>query len=230
MSNSLIIALVEDHERIRVSTAVFLRKHGHVVFELECVEEMDEVVGGAQVDLFILDLNLPGEDGLDFTSRLRSIHPHVGVIIMTARGGTDHIARGYQNGADIYLVKPVASEVLIGAIESIRRRIITWHQKNGEMFNLELASLTLEGPIGKVLLNQAEAAVLVGLMRSPQRTLDIYQVSTLMGQSGFGFNQASLVVRIVRLRKKLISVGADSNSIKTQRAMGYQLRITIEIT
>ena len=223
MSASLNIALVEDHEKIRVSTAAFLRKQGHHVYELECAEDMESVVGGNQIDLFILDLNLPGEDGLDFAARLRIIQPQVGIIMMSARGHSDHIAKGYQGGADVYLVKPVTAEILLGAIESVRRRLSIHAQNQIEVFRLDLGSLTLTGPSGKVLLNQSEAATLAGLIRAPKRILDIYQVSRLMGQTEEGFNQSSIVVRIVRLRKKLMSVGADHGCIKTHRMSGYQL-------
>ena len=229
MPAPLSIALVEDHEKVRASTAAFLRKHGHHVFELECAEDLETVVAGALVHLFILDLNLPGEDGLAFANRLRKIQPHVGIIMMTARASPDHIARGYQEGADVYLVKPVVPEILLGAIESIRRRLSLAPLNDEGAFRLEVSSLSLFGPAGRVGLNQAELAVLVGLMRSPKRTLDIYQVSELMGQTEETFSQASIVVRIVRLRKKIMAVGAARSCIKTQKPSGYQLCIAIEI-
>lgn len=229
MSAALSIAIVEDHERVRVSTANFLRKHGHRVFELACAEDMDVVVGGASVDLFILDLNLPGEDGLAFTRRIKSIHPAVGILILTARGSSDHIARGYQEGADIYLVKPVTPEILLGAIESIRRRLPSHQAEVSASFVLNLSALTVSGPLGRVQLNPAEASVLSGLIRSPEHTLDIFQVSEFMGQSEKGFNQASIVVRIVRLRKKLVSVGAERNCIQPQRLQGYRLCLMMQI-
>lgn len=99
MSPPLSIALVEDHERLRRGTARFLRAQGYHVFELECAEDMDEVVGGAVVHLYLIDLNLPGEDGLRFAQRLRDTHPHVGILLLTVRGGADHVAAGYHGGA-----------------------------------------------------------------------------------------------------------------------------------
>ena len=95
--------------------------------------------------------------------------------------------------------------------------------------NSPMATLLLHGPLGKVSLNPAEAALLVGLLRSPKRMLDVYQISALMGQKEEAFNQASLVVRIVRLRKKLIEIGAERDCIKPQRMAGYQLCIPLEI-
>jgi DNA-binding response OmpR family regulator len=229
MPYALSIALIEDHDRLREATADLLRKSGHHVFALEAVEDVDAVVGGAMVHLFILDLNLPGEDGLSFARRLRAIQPHVGIIMVTARGSSPHIAKGYQEGADVYLVKPVSPEILLGAIASIQRRLTDIPVRESGLMQLDLSLLKLTGPSGQSALNQAEAALLAGLMRSPLRTLDIYQVSQLMGQPPEGFNKASLEVRIVRLRKKMIEAGAEPGCIKPQRLLGYQLCVSIEI-
>lgn len=229
MPSALNIALVEDHEKVRNLTARFLRGLGHHVLELECAEDMEEVVGGTPIHLFIVDLNLPGEDGLSFAGRLRSIQPQVGIIMMTARGSSDHMARGYRQGADIYLVKPISPEVLSAAIDSVQRRLSNMSTDSMALFHLDTTALLLQGPLGKVSLNPAEAALLVGLLRSPTRMLDVYQISALMGQKEETFNQASLVVRIVRLRKKLIGIGAERDCIKPQRMAGYQLCIPLEI-
>ena len=229
MSPALSIALVEDHDRLREATAGLLRRNGHHVFELEAAEDLEGVVGGALVHLFILDLNLPSEDGLAFARRLREIQPHVGIIMVTARGSSQHIAKGYQEGADVYLVKPVNPEILLGAIASIQRRLTEIPERGTGLLQLDLSLLRLTGPSGEIGLTPAEAAVLAGLIRSPLRTLDIYQLSQLMGQSPEGFKKASLEVRIVRLRKKLVEAGAEPGCIKPQRLLGYQLCVPIEI-
>jgi DNA-binding response OmpR family regulator len=229
MASPLSIALIEDHDRLREAMANLLRSHAHHVFELDAVEDIDTVIGGALVHLFILDLNLPGEDGLAFARRLREIQPDVGIIMMTARGSSQHIAQGYEAGADVYFVKPVSPEMLLGAIASIQRRLPHNPERQKGAFRLDMSSLRLTGPQGTVELNQAEAALLAGLMRSPQRTLEIDQISRVMGQPPNGLNKASLEVRVVRLRKKLVTVGAESGAIKPQRLQGYQLCVSIEI-
>lgn len=205
-----------------------LEKAGHQVFELACAEDLDTVVAGQSVQLFIIDLNLPGEDGLQFARRLRLIHPGVGVIMLTARGSAEHIAEGYRSGADIYLVKPVSPNMLLAAVESIQRRLsIPFY--GSTPFRLHAVTLELQGPNGRVILNQAEAAVLTGLVRAPDRILDAYQISLLLGQSEASFNRASLEVRISHIRKKLIQVGAASTCIKSRRLEGYQLCIELEV-
>lgn len=228
MSTPLSIALIEDHETLRVMTAEYLRMQGHFVFEMESAEDMEEVVGGETIHLFILDLNLPGEDGLAFAGRLRETQPDVGIIMLTARGSAEHIADGYRGGADVYLVKPVNPNMLLASIESVTRRLPI-QQRSLTAFRLDVVSLCLEGPKGKVNLNQAEAAVLVGLVRSPHRRLDHFKISELMGQTEGNFRQQSIEVRITRLRKKIFSVGGNMGCIKNQRLVGYQLCIALEV-
>lgn len=228
MPTSLNIALIEDHESLRKLTARMLEKAGHQVFELACAEDLDTVVAGQSVQLFIIDLNLPGEDGLQFARRLRLIHPGVGVIMLTARGSAEHIAEGYRSGADIYLVKPVSPNMLLAAVESIQRRLSVPFYDSSP-FRLHAVTLALDGPGGSVRVNQAEAAVLIGLVRAPSRILDVYQISSLLGQSEANFNRASLEVRISHIRKKLVQVGAEPTCIKSRRLEGYQLCISLEV-
>jgi len=228
MSPPLSIALVEDHERLRVATAQLLRAQGHHVYELECAEDMDTVVGGDLVHLYLIDLNLPGEDGLHLAQRLRQTHPQAGLIMLTARGRAEHMSAGYQSGADVYLVKPVSPTVLLAAIAAVRRRLPGLAPATSG-YRLDRSSLRLQGPVDTVELNTAEAAVLAGLMRSPHRSLDNFQISTLMGQAEDQYNKASIEIRLVRLRKKLIAVGADPGCLQAQRGVGYQLCIAIDL-
>jgi len=228
MSPPLSIALIEDHERLRVATAQLLRAQGHHVYELECAEDMDTVVGGDLVHLYLIDLNLPGEDGLHLAQRLRQTHPKAGLIMLTARGGAEHMSAGYQSGADVYLVKPVSPTVLLAAIAAVRRRLPGLAPATSG-YRLDRSSLRLQGPVDTVELNTAEAAVLAGLMRSPHRSLDNFQISTLMGQAEDQYNKASIEIRLVRLRKKLITVGADPGCLQAQRGVGYQLCIAIDL-
>lgn len=228
MPSSLTIALIEDHESLRAVTASFLRKQGYRVFELETAEDMDDVVGGETIDLYLIDLNLPGEDGLLFAKRIRKVQPRAGIIMLTARGNPTHISDGYRSGADIYLVKPVVPDMLLAAIESVERRIPNSHERQQKII-LSMAFLSLSGPEGTAGLNSSEAALLAGFARSTNHRLDLSQVSKLLGQRKDEVNQASIEVRITRLRKKIIAVSGNRGSIRNLRHIGYQLCIQLEI-
>ena len=105
-SPSLNIVLVEDHDLLRTVTQSVLTQAGHNVLALSCAEEVDEALSGMSPDLYILDLNLPGEDGISLARRIRHSHPRVGIIMTTVRSEIADRLDGYESGADIYLPKP----------------------------------------------------------------------------------------------------------------------------
>ena len=98
MSHPQGIALIEDHERLRVATAQLLRTQGHQAYELEFAGDKDALVGGDLVHLYLMDLNLPSEDGLHLAQRVRQTHPQARLIMPTARGGAGHMSAGFQSG------------------------------------------------------------------------------------------------------------------------------------
>ncbi|MGA1728205.1 MAG: response regulator transcription factor, partial [Burkholderiaceae bacterium] len=103
---SLNIVLVEDHDLLRTVTESVLKEAGHNILALGCAEEVDEALSGMNPDLYILDLNLPGEDGISLARRIRRSHPRVGIIMTTVRSEVTDRLDGYESGADIYLPKP----------------------------------------------------------------------------------------------------------------------------
>lgn len=222
MDSSLNIVLVEDHAALRKVAAQMLRQEGYRVTELSCAEDLDDEVGGQRVDIFILDLNLPGESGISLARRLRSVQPGVGIIMMTARDQPKDMEEGLVTGADQYLVKPVSVPVLLAAIGALARRLQAETQVNS-CLHLEQSRLFLHGPAGEVHLSATEAALLIGLARAPGQRLALFQVGELMGQGEDEFNKASIEVRMARLRKKLIGVGAENDCLKALRNEGYQL-------
>ena len=120
---SLNIVLVEDHDLLRTVTESVLKEAGHQVLALTCAEEVDEALSFMNPDLYILDLNLPGEDGLTLSRRIRKSHPRVGIIMTTARTDISDRLDGYESGADIYLPKPTDPSELLAAAVALARRL-----------------------------------------------------------------------------------------------------------
>lgn len=226
MVTALRIVLVEDHDALREVTAVVLREAGHHVTALGCAEDLTELPPGGTVDIFILDLNLPGEDGISLAQRLRESQPLVGIIMTTARSAGEQIASGYAHGADMYLVKPITPQTLLAAVESLARRL-----RPVGTAGLQLAShtLTLSGPAGTATLLPIEATLLIEFARAPQRRLETWQIAEWLNQPGEGASKTAVEVRLSRLRKKLIDCGASANCIRSVRAIGYQLYDPIQI-
>jgi DNA-binding response OmpR family regulator len=222
MPAPLNIALIEDHESLRATTEIVLTQQGYRVFAMACAEDLDETVGGKHIDIFIVDLNLPGEDGISLSLRLRKAQPNAGIIMVTARSSSEDLENGFDSGADIYLVKPVATTTLIASIRSLVRRLSPKVPGDGP-FSLDSKSHLLTGPMGVVHISHVEQAILISLARAPDNLLETFQLLALLGQTEDDFNKTSLEVRITRIRKKLIAIGAEPKSIQSVRLVGYQL-------
>ena len=103
MDARLNVVVVEDHAVLRKVTAELLRQEGHHVTALACAEDLEDQAGAPHADLFIIDINLPGEDGLSLAARLRAVHPELGIIMLTGRDQPQGMTAGYRTGADQHL-------------------------------------------------------------------------------------------------------------------------------
>lgn len=220
------IAVVEDHHDLRDAMVDALRSRGHTVHGLDSAEAYIEWPGQAEV--LVLDLNLPGEDGLHLAQRLRQSHPRLGLIMVTARGMPSERVAGYEAGADIYLIKPVALEELCGAVASLQRRLHADHTPLGVRLNA--AVLQLESP-GRpaVPLSAPQATLLTAFCRAPEQRLESWQIIDLLGQADARDPKAATELQLVRLRKKLSAAGVDGPTIQAIRGWGYQLAIKLSL-
>ena len=230
MAAQLNIVLVEDHDSLREITVDVLRQHGHQVTGLACAEEVDETAGSRPADLYIIDLNLPGEDGIHLAQRIRKVNTHVGIIMVTARSQLQDKLNGYASGADIYLPKPVAAVELLAAIQALERRLKTETAVPDNSLMLDLHRLLLTGPTAEAELTNSEATLLGALAQAPGHRLDNWQLAEILNQDMESFSKSSLEVRIVRLRKKIIQVGGSKGAIKSIRLQGYQLCLPLRIS
>ena len=228
MDTRLNIVLVEDHGALRRATAHLLRQEGHRVTALSCAEELEDVTATSGADLFILDLNLPGESGLSLARRLRSAHPDLGIIMLTGRDQPEDMTAGFGQGADQYLIKPIEPRTLLAAIEALTRRIKPSAQ-TGHPLTVDRTTQILNGPGNATRLTASEIDLLTALNRAPGQRLEHFQVAEFLGQQEDNYNKASLEVRLTRLRKKLIEAGAQTDCLKAIRNEGYQLCVPLEI-
>jgi two-component system phosphate regulon response regulator OmpR len=103
MSQDFTIAIVEDHESLREMMVNHFKKENFKVFGGSMAEELDEYFKKNRADLLILDVNLPGEDGLSIAKRYRQAYPSINIIILTVRTEAKDKILGYGTGADLYL-------------------------------------------------------------------------------------------------------------------------------
>jgi DNA-binding response OmpR family regulator len=230
MAAHLSIVLVEDNDDLRELTTDALRDEGHRVVALSCAEELEDQARGVAADVFLIDLNLPGEDGFSLSRRIRQVHPLVGIIIISARSDLQDKVVGYDSGADWYLPKPVPFAELSAALKSFARRrqaqqVDTVMPSGG----LRLQQRALHGPVGSVRLTLAEENLLTALARAPSGRLENWQLLELFGLENADVSKTSLEVRITRLRKKLSQVGTQRQCLESIRGIGYQLNVPVQV-
>jgi DNA-binding response OmpR family regulator len=230
MAPHLSIVLVEDNDDLRELTADALRGEGHRVVALGCAEELEDHAAGAAADVFLIDLNLPGEDGFSLSRRIRQVHPLVGIIIISARSDLQDKIIGYDSGADWYLPKPVPFGELSAALKSFaRRRQAQQFETVTPAGSLRLQQRELQGPAGSVRLTPAEETLLTAFARAPSGRLESWQLLELFGMDSADVSKTSLEVRITRLRKKLSQVGTQGLCLESIRGIGYQLNVPVQV-
>ena len=219
---ALKILVVEDNNDLRAATLAFLQAQGHYVRGVPSAEEINDVAGGFSPDIYVIDLNLPEEDGLSLTKRLRKLHPSVGIVITTARAQIGEKVLGYESGADLYLTKPIHPQELIAGISSLSYRLKI---KDASTTGLELSlgSLVLRGPLNTIDLTSAEATLLAELVRAPGQTLERWQLLEIFDKQDAEISNSGIEMRVSRLRKKLEATGVAAPHIKSLHKVGYAL-------
>lgn len=232
-NQALRIAIVEDNDDLRESLMEVLQAAGQKVTGFACAEELDGAPAACVFDLVLLDLNLPGEDGLSLAARLRHVQPGLRVIMMTTRTGLDDRIRGYDAGADLYLPKPIAEDELLAAVRAIGRQIHADEQKADECadcrLRLDLKTSQVLGAKGVAFLNPIDLTLLSALARAPGQKLEYWQLIEATGQEVNEDTKANLSVRMTRLRTKLIQTGCSTSVLKANRSSGYQLCVRLKM-
>jgi DNA-binding response OmpR family regulator len=220
------ILVVEDNDEFRHTLLDILSRDGHRVSGVDCAEAVAEQ--SASFELVLIDLNLPGEDGLALARRLRRAQPNIGIIMVTARQLPGERVDGYASGADLYLPKPVDLNELRAAIVALSRRLNPEHTEQALWLNPK--ALRLEGLDGtSVDLSAAQTRLLQAFARAAEQRLENWQLIELLEQHSAHDPKAALELQIVRLRKKLTEAGAPSGSIKAIRNWGYALSVALRL-
>jgi len=226
MSSNLSIAVLEDHDFLRVSTVNLLRERGYRAEGYFCAEDLVEDNITIQPDLYIIDLNLPGEDGLSLAKRIRTTRAEVGIVMVTARAHIQDKVQGYASGADIYLPKPVDPDELLAVVERFSHKVMQDKAVSGDAF-FSYSKLLLEKGTQQVHLTQSEANLLNAFLIAPAQILERWQVMDVMAVKGESISDASMEVRIGTLRKKFTSLGVTTPSIQSIRKLGYRLCLAL---
>lgn len=228
----LTVAIVEDDRLLREEMAIHLGGQGMLVHAVNSASALDDLTARARIDVFVIDLNLPGEGGLSLCGRLRMSMPQAGIVICTGRSSlVDRIAAYKQGGADIFLAKPVSPDELVLVIESLGRRLQV--STSTEAWLLSLRDRSLQAPHGgpPIALTNREKTLLVGLVQATNHTLTSGVLCDIFGQheDEQTISKHSLEELVARLRKKFKSAQQEgaAPAIKSVWGVGYQLCIPV---
>jgi two-component system phosphate regulon response regulator PhoB len=221
------ILVVEDEEDILELVRYNLAREGYQVFCVTTGEEALKIAGSEPLDLIVLDLMLPGIDGLEVAKRLKndSKTQDILIIMLTAKGEEADIVTGLELGADDYIPKPFSPRILIARIRAILRRktktalmddtsVIQIH---GLKIHPGMRDVSINGE--SVKLTYTEFQVLYFLASRPGWVFTRYQIVDAVRGDDYPVTDRSVDVQIVGLRKKLGSFG---KYIETVRGVGYR--------
>lgn len=220
------VLLVEDSARLAASIRDYLERHHYEVFVegdgLAVAERFDRL----KPDLVILDLMLPGKDGLTICRELRR-HDRIPILMLTAKGENIDQVLGLEMGADDYVVKPVEPRVLLARIEALLRRVRSAPQEVREA-KLNAGRLAIDGARRAATIDARSVELTTGdfdilwLLASRQGSVvtrdEILRVVRGIDYDGL---DRSIDARICRLRRKLQEAGGAESMIKTVRLRGY---------
>jgi DNA-binding response OmpR family regulator len=219
------ILLAEDEKKVANHVRNALRQHG---FSVEVVHRGDEALEMAQssnYDAIILDVMMPGRDGLSVLRVLRERRVMAPVMLLTARGEISERVEGLRLGADDYLAKPFALEELVARVEALTRRASGGGLTMLQVGDLTLNLVTREALRGgrRIELHAREFALLQYLLRSAGRVLTRAQIIERVWDYHFDTGTNVVDVYVQRLRRK-IDDDFEPKLLHTVRGVGYVLR------
>lgn len=223
---SVRILVVDDEPAVRVALSRILAGAGfEVLSAADGPGALDQVVSEAP-DAVILDVLMPGMDGLEVCRKLREIDGDIPVLMLTARDAVEDRVTGLDAGADDYLVKPFALEELLARIRALLRRAVPEPDAGPLHFDdlkLDRSKQQVWRGERALQLTRTEFALLELFMSNPDKVLTRSAIFESVWGYDFGYASNSLEVYIGHLRKKT-EAGGESRLIHTVRGVGYALR------
>lgn len=219
------ILVVDDEEDIRELVELNLRREGYHILTCETGEQALQRVASKAPDVVVLDLMLPGIDGLEVCKRIKADPKtqQIAVVMLTAKGEEADIVTGLELGADDYVTKPFSGKVLVARVRRLLRK---QRDEGDERAMVKVHDLTIDPSRHEVLvcdrvvpLTLTEFNILQTLARRPGRVFTRYQIVDSIHGDDYLVTDRAVDVQIVSLRKKL---GPAAKYIETVRGVGYR--------
>lgn len=220
------ILIVDDDDALRDEMAHYLADHGFSVHDARNAAEARKALESTPIDVVVLDVMLPGEDGLSICQKLSSSSGPAVLMVSAMADSVDRIV-GLELGADDYLAKPIVPRELLARVRALLRR----RDKTGAPgvayafagFHFDLLRRELRAPDGDVLmLTPGELSLLGVFLDNPRRVISREELLTLTRGDRYSVVDRAIDVQISRLRRKL-NAKANDDVIRTHRGVGYIL-------
>lgn len=226
------ILVLDDDPELRNLLSAYLGSRGYTVRQAVDATHLDRLIARESFDVLVLDVMMPGEDGLSVCKRLRLEGETIPIVMLTARGETVDRIVGLEMGADDYLPKPFEPRELLARIQAMMRRqgLLGAHYRQhsdsvvqfGE-YRLDAASRTLFKSDRQIVLGSIEYDLLQVLAANLGRALSRERLIELAYGKGAEINDRSVDVQVLRLRRLLEEDPSHPSYIVTVRGKGYML-------
>ena len=223
------LLIVDDDERIRTLLQKFLMRNGFLVTAARDAAHARRILSGLDFDLIVLDVMMPGEDGIAFTRSLREENA-VPILLLTAKGDTDNRIDGLEAGADDYLPKPFEPKELLLRINAILRRMPEPHVDEASPKVLTLGPIRYDMERGEmwqgedlVRLTATEMQLMKIFSAKPGEAISRAKLVEDLGRDRGQAQERAVDVQITRLRRKIESNPKQPRYLQTVRGAGYML-------
>lgn len=222
MESKLRIIIVEDEEELRnVLVAIFSRL-GHDVRGAGDGASLDLALSDYPTDMLVLDLNLPGEDGIEIAQRVRRTH-QCGIVMTTDRGQVQERVSGFERGADLYFVKPIDPLELHAALLNLGQRLMPSLSPGKSAWHFDPQLSALQTPRGiNVNLTARESIVMQLLLAVPGKTVRRSDIILALGHPDDEYGGKRVETLLSRLRAKTRHLDPEADlPIRARHGMGY---------
>ncbi|MGC1407812.1 MAG: response regulator transcription factor [Acetobacteraceae bacterium] len=228
MAEDAHILVVDDDARLRALLSRYLAGEGFRVTTAETATEARDKLRFMHPDMLVLDVMMPGENGLTLTESLRrEQRSEMPVLLLTARGAPEDRIAGFEAGADDYLGKPFEPRELVLRIRALLRRAPAQPETPQGPVRLGVLRFDIErgelsGPDGVMRLTGGEVALLTALARNPNGVLSREEIAATLGMDDAG--ERAIDVQVTRLRRKIEADPREPRFLHTVRGRGYVLK------
>lgn len=224
------LLIVDDDERIRSLLQQFLVQSDYLVSTAEDAEQARTLLSAIEFDLIILDVMMPGQDGISFTADLRTLQNNTPILLLTARGETEDRIKGLEAGADDYLPKPFEPKELLLRINAILRRMPDLKEDQMMPKTLSLGHLKYdvarnelwEGE-NQIRLTTTESQLMKIFTSALGEPISRVDLVTSLGRDVSSAQDRAIDVQITRLRRKIEVNPGQPRYLQTVRGAGYML-------